>query len=87
MLASGLESNALPPKLFIYIKEGTTVQKEIEIQGCVEIPEGMTADEFADAFIGWIEANGWRFGGGFAEIVDGYYILPDGTRGRSVEED
>ena len=62
------------------------MQKEIEIQGCVEIPEGMSADEFADAFIGWIEAIGWRFGGGFAEIVDGYYILPDGTRGKSVEE-
>ena len=34
-----------------------------------------------------IEINGWYFGGGFREIVDGYYMNPDGTRGKSVLED
>lgn len=61
--------------------------KEIEITGCVEIPPEMDMDEFAQAFLSFIESKGWRFGGGFREIVDGYYILPDGTRGEPVGEE
>ncbi len=61
--------------------------KEIEIFGCIEIPAEMTMDEFTAAFIGWIESKGWYFGGGFHEIIDGYYIKPDGTKGKSVLED
>lgn len=63
------------------------MRKEIEINGCVEIPCEITTDEFADAFIEWIESKGWHFGGGFNEIVDGYYINPDGTKGKFVLED
>lgn len=63
------------------------MQKEIEIQGCVEIPTELDADAFADAFLRWIEANGWHFGGGFREIRDGYYIIPDGTRGKAVADE
>ena len=48
------------------------MRKEIEINGCIEIPPEMTMDEFFDAFIDWIESKGWYFGGGFREIVDGY---------------
>lgn len=51
--------------------------KEIEIQGCVEIPSEMSADAFIDDFIAYIESRGWYFGGGFREIVDGCYINAD----------
>ena len=57
---------------------------EIEINGCVEIPPEMTADEFADVFLEFIESKGWYFGGCFREIADGYYINADGTKGKSV---
>ncbi len=63
------------------------MRKEIEISGCIEIPPEMTMDEFWDAFLPLIESEGWTFGGGAREIVDGYYINPDGTRGKSVSED
>ena len=63
------------------------MEKEIEIQGCVEVSPEVDADLFASEFIRWIESKGWRFGGGFREIVDGYYILPDGTKGKSVSEE
>ena len=60
------------------------MRKEIEINGCIEIPPEMTSDEFTDTFIKWIESKGWYFGGGFREIADGYYILPNGSKGKSV---
>ena len=63
------------------------MRKEMEILGCVEIPPEMTMDEFANELLTFIERKGWRFGGGFREIVDGYYILPDGTRGAAVTEE
>ena len=63
------------------------MRKEIEINGCIEIPPEMTMDEFDAAFIEMIESRGWYFGGGFREIVDGYYINPDGTRGKFVLDD
>ena len=70
-----------------YLKEVMIMRKEIEINGCVEIPCEVSIDEFTDAFIEWIESKGWHFGGGFNEIVDGYYINPDGTKGKFVLED
>ena len=63
------------------------MRKEIEINGCIEIPPEMTVDEFYDAFIELIESRGWYFGGGFREIVDGYYLNPDGTRGKFILDD
>ena len=47
----------------------------------------MTMDKFIDIFIELIESKGWYFGGGFKEIIDGYYINPDGTKGKHVFED
>ena len=58
--------------------------KEIEIEGCVEVPIELTMDEFMDKFIAFIEENGWYFGGGMNEIVDGFYINPDGSKGEAV---
>ena len=63
------------------------MRREIEINGCIEIPPEMTVDEFYDAFIELIESRGWYFGGGFREIVDGYYMNPDGTRGKFILDD
>lgn len=63
------------------------MRKEIEINGCIEIPAEMSMDEFYDEFIEFVESKGWYFGGGFREILDGYYINPDGTRGKHVLDD
>ena len=63
------------------------MRREIEINGCIEIPPEMTMDEFTDVFIEMIESKGWYFGGGFREIVDGYYLNPDGTRGKFILDD
>ena len=53
------------------------MRKEIEINGCIEIPPETTMDEFCDAFIEWVESKGWFFGGGFREYVDGEPTLPE----------
>ena len=45
--------------------------KEIEIQGCVTVPEEVAMDDFIDKFIAF-EENEWNFGGGYRTIVDGY---------------
>ena len=58
--------------------------KEIEIQGCVTVPEEVSMDEFIDEFIAFIEKNEWSFGGGYKTIIDGYYMNGDGTRGTSI---
>ena len=63
------------------------MRKVIEINGCIEIPPEMTMDDFTNVFLELIESKGWYFGGGFNEIVDGYYINPNGTKGESVFED
>ena len=63
------------------------MRKEIEINGCIEVPENMTMDEFIDSFLEFIESRNWLFGGGFSEIIDGFYINPDGTKGKAVHED
>lgn len=62
------------------------MEKEFEINGCVSVPENITEDEFWTKFIEFIEANKWSFGGGIKEIIDGYYINEDGTRGKHVLE-
>lgn len=58
--------------------------KEIEIQGCVQVQPDITAEDFWDAFIPFLEKHGWYFGGGLSTIVDGYYLNEDGTRGPHV---
>ena len=63
------------------------MQKEIQIDGCIEIPPEMSLDAFMELFLELIESKGWLFGGGFHEIIDGYYINPDGTKGESVISD
>ena len=63
------------------------MRKEIEINGCIEIPPEMSIDEFSEAFLELIEQKGWYFGGGFREIVDGHYVELNGTKGKHVIDD
>ena len=46
------------------------MSKEIEIGGCIEVPDEITVDEVCDALIAFIESKGWFFGGGFHEVTD-----------------
>lgn len=43
--------------------------KEIKIDGCIEVPDDITADEVSDLFIEFVESKGWFFGGGFHEVT------------------
>lgn len=63
------------------------MRKEIEISGCIEVQPEADADQVIDEFLQWIESKGWYFGGGFREIRDGHYVLPDGTLVGSVTEE
>jgi hypothetical protein len=42
----------------------------IEIDGCVEVQSYITADDFSDRFIRFIENHGWFFGGGINDVTD-----------------
>lgn len=42
--------------------------REIEIDGCVSVPEECSEDEFWDKFIDFVERNHWSFGGGIKYI-------------------
>lgn len=42
--------------------------REIEIDGCVSVPEECSEDEFSDKFIDFVERNHWSFGGGIKYI-------------------
>ncbi|PRR79959.1 Guanosine-3',5'-bis(diphosphate) 3'-pyrophosphohydrolase [Clostridium luticellarii] len=42
--------------------------KQVEIDGCVSVPENCSKDEFWDKFIDFIERNYWSFCGGINEI-------------------
>ena len=39
--------------------------KEIEIQGCITVPEDVSMDEVIDIFFEFVEEYFWCFGGGF----------------------
>ena len=62
------------------------MRKEIELQGCAESPESLSFDKFYAKFIASIEVNSWSLGGGMNEMIDGFYIHPDGTKGRHALE-
>ena len=63
------------------------MRREFEIQGCLEVSAEVDIDLLTEEFIRWVESKGWYFGGGFREIADGYYVLPDGSKGKSVWEE
>ncbi len=49
------------------------MSKEIKIGGVIETPDDMTVDKLSDAFLQFVEQNGWYFGGGFREVTDDDY--------------
>ena len=61
------------------------MEHEIELHACLTVPEDADYDEILDLFLEFVESHGWYYGGGFSEIRDGHYVLPDGTLGRPVE--
>ena len=44
--------------------------KIIEIDGCVEVPDEVTVDNFLDLFIEFVESRDWYFCGGVQELPD-----------------
>lgn len=68
----------------IFDLEGFVLSKEFEIQGCIEVPYGLSEEDFWNTFISFIESNNWSFGGGVNEIIDGFYVNADGTKGKHV---
>nr|DAX17691.1 MAG TPA: protein of unknown function DUF469 [Caudoviricetes sp.] len=57
---------------------------EIELCGCLTIPDNANFDEITDVFLGFVESHGWYYGGGFSEIRDGCYVKPDVTSGDPI---
>lgn len=45
--------------------------KQIEIEGYVTIKENETQEKFLDKFVKFLESNGWCFGGGTREHING----------------
>ena len=66
--------------------KNSPTRKEIEIQGCIEVPPDTAMDEFIDPFLAWVESTGLSFGG-FREIIDGHYVNRDGSPGKHVSEE
>lgn len=62
--AAGRISGALP------LQEGLKEERVIKIDGCVSIQSFLSQDEFLDRFMGFVETNGWFFGGGIEDITD-----------------
>ena len=58
---------------------------EIELSGCLTIPEDADPDKVLSFFLEFVENHGWYYGGGFNEIRDGYYVMPDDTLDKTVE--
>lgn len=63
------------------------MKKEMQINGCFELPEYMTFDEFYTLFIKFTEQNGCFFGGGFKNIINGYYVDDKGNKIKPVDKD
>lgn len=53
------------------------MSKEIEINGCVTVPNDLTHDEFSKKFINFLEANEWWFGGMTKVLIEGKYVDED----------
>ena len=61
-------------------------RKEIEIQGCTEVPPDTAMNEFIDPFLAWVESKGLSFGS-FRKIIDGHYVNRDGSPGKHISEE
>lgn len=56
-----------------------------KFSGCVyDTSPDMTVEEFEKFFLNFVERNGWSFQGTITMILDGFYINPDGSKGKHV---
>ncbi|ONI39183.1 hypothetical protein AN639_10460 [Candidatus Epulonipiscium fishelsonii] len=63
------------------------LERTFHIDGCTMVQPSSTADEFKDKFIKLVEENNWLVKSfDIREIVDGYYINPDGSQGKHVND-
>ena len=60
-------ANKIVNALAAFADESYVTSKEIEINGCISVPEHCTEDEVLNKFINFIESNHWYFGGGVKE--------------------
>ena len=64
----GIAADKIFDALQAFQDDSYLTSKEIEINGCISVPEHCTEDEVLDKFINFIENNHWYFGGGFKSI-------------------
>ena len=64
----GIAADRIVNALVTFADDSYVTSKEIEINGCISVPENCTEDEVLDKFINFIESNHWYFGGGVKGI-------------------
>lgn len=50
---------------------------EIEIEGCLTVPDKVNLDDVTNAFLEFVESHGWCYGGGLNEFKDDHYECID----------
>ena len=41
---------------------------EIEIEGCLTVPDKVSLDDVVDTFLEFVESHGWYYGGGLMNL-------------------
>lgn len=61
---------------------------EVELRGCVSAAEDqILAEDFLTKFIAFVEENGWSYGGGIRQIIDGHYVDGNLNPIKPIEEE
>ena len=55
----------------------TTVIKQFEINGYIEVPVDVSEKEFFEKIVQFVESNNWSFIGVTTEIINDEYITPN----------
>ena len=63
-----IAADKIANSLAAFADDSYVTSKEIEIDGCISVPEHCTENEVLDKFIKFIESNHWYFGGGVKSI-------------------
>jgi uncharacterized protein YggL (DUF469 family) len=64
----GIAADRIVNALVAFADDSYVTSKEVEINGCISVPEYCTEDEVLDKFINFIESNHWYFDGGLKSI-------------------
>lgn len=62
-------------------------KKAFEVSIGVIVEEEQTYDSFYEKYNGFMSSSYWKYDGEIKEVIDGYYINRDGTRGKHVLDD